>query len=104
MSGVDDGASPVQLGTAIISLLEHSDAMDAQLRLRLAAFREGYAAGHQAGYDRGYDDGIMERKRTQQDMLDQLKVHARRWELRGEPRARETFALPHPGDYPGQAG
>ncbi len=24
-----------------------------------------------------------------------------RWELRGQPRTRATFADPHPGDFPG---
>lgn len=31
----------------------------------------------------------------------QASQHDPRWELRGQPRTRETFAHPHPGDFPG---
>jgi hypothetical protein len=85
-------------------LLEFSDLMDKQLAMQLAAYREGYEDGRQVGYDNGYDDGIAERKRAQQDIVATLKVHGRRWELRGEPRARETFGKPHPADYQGSEG
>ena len=97
-------AEPVPLSEVIGGLLELSDLLDGQLRQRLAAYREGYEDGHDAGYDQGYEDGIAERKRAQQDMLEALKVHARRWVLRGEPRARETFGRPHPGDFKGKEG
>ena len=83
-------------------LLEYSDLLDGQLRQRLAAYRQGHEDGREVGYDAGYEDGIAERKRAQQDIVAALKVHARRWELRGEPRARETFGKPHPGDYQGR--
>ena len=29
-------------------------------------------------------------------------LERRRWTLRGEPRTRETFGLPHPDDFPGR--
>ena len=92
------------LATCPACLLTLSDLLDGHLRLRLAAYREGYETGHDAGYDQGYDDGIACRKRAQQDLVEALQVHARRWELRGEPRARETFARPHPDDYQGRKG
>ncbi len=95
---------PLPLCEVIGGLLELSDLLDGQLRQRLAAYREGYQHGREEGYDAGYDDGIAERKRAQQDIVEALRVHARRWELRGEPRARETFGRPHPGDYPGRKG
>lgn len=97
-------AEPLPLSEVIGGLLELSDLLDGQLRQRLAAYREGYQHGRDAGYDAGYDAGIAERKRVQQDMVEALKVHARRWELRGEPRARETFGKPHPDDYHGREG
>lgn len=86
------------------SLIELSDLLDDQLAERLKAYRVGYEHGRGVGYDQGYDDGIAERKRVQQDLVEALKVHGRRWVLRGEPRARETFGKPHPGDYPGRKG
>ncbi|HEY7325288.1 MAG TPA: hypothetical protein VH520_10730 [Streptosporangiaceae bacterium] len=99
-----DPADPVPLAEVIGSLLEYSDVLDGQLRLRLAAYREGFEHGREAGYDQGYDDGIAERKRVQQDLVEALRVHGRRWVLRGEPRARETFSQPHPDDYQGRKG
>lgn len=30
-----------------------------------------------------------------------LDREAERWNVRGTPRSRETFGLPHPGDFPG---
>ena len=52
--GEDGGTDPpVPLSAVVTDLLAHSDLMDASLRLRLAAWREGYAAG----YDRGAADG-----------------------------------------------
>lgn len=85
-------------------LLDLSDERDGQLQLRLDAYRQGYEDGRDAGYDRGYEDGIAERKRAQQDLVEALKIHARRWVVRGEPRARETFGRPHPGDFKGRNG
>lgn len=84
------------------ALLELSDLLDASLCLRLAAYREGYERGREAGYQVGYADGALDRKHAQQDLLKALQVHARRWELRGEPRARETFSQPHRDDFTGR--
>jgi hypothetical protein len=100
-----DGVSPepVPLGEVIGGVLELSDLMDGQLRLRLAAYREGYETGREAGYDRGYEDGVLDRKRAQQDLLEEFRIVERRWTVRGETRARETFGQPHRDDYRGSA-
>lgn len=98
-------AEPVPLGECI-SLLDYSDELDKQLRLRLAAFREGYAAAearHADDYDRGYVDGVLARKRTGIRLYEEIRLEQRRWELRGEKRTRQTFGQPHPDDSP-QAG
>jgi len=94
---------PDGLRDALSGLLEYSDLMDTQLRLRLAAFREGYDTGRETGYAQGYADGVLDRKHTQQDIYEALRLSVRRWELRGEPRSQGTFGRPHPGDYPGMA-
>jgi hypothetical protein len=98
---------PEQLTEVIGGLLEQSDLLDGQLRLRLAAFREGYQFGHEAGYTEG-----------RQDMADELAAAwnriagpisridpqflRRRWSVRGELRDRETFGQPSPGDFKGR--
>lgn len=87
------------------ALLELSDERDASLRRRLAAFREGYHAAelaHAADYSIGYVDGLLRRKHLEHDAVDAAKLYARRWELRGEPRTRETFSQPHPDDFTGR--
>lgn len=30
------------------------------------------------------------------------EVELARWSVRGQPRSRATFGLPHPGDFPGR--
>lgn len=97
---------PVILAGALIGLIEYSDELDKQLRLRLAAFREGYAAGesaHADDYERGFADGVLSLKRAQHDAYRLVDLDAKRWELRGEKRSRTSFSQPHPGDYPGGA-
>jgi hypothetical protein len=83
-------------------LLELSDERDWWERRLAAAERAAYQRGQADGYDRGYVDGIAERKHEQQSMVEALQVFARRWEMRGQQRARDTFGRPHPGDYPGR--
>lgn len=97
---------PVPLADAVAGLVSLSDYLDRLLRLRLAAWREGYAAAelaHADDYDRGFHDGRMAVKRAQHDAVDLCELEGRRWELRGEPRTRQTFGLPHPDDYQGGA-
>lgn len=92
---------PVTLAEAVGGLLEWSDAMDAQLTLRLAAFREGWRAAEQAhagDYDLGFVDGLLRRKRMEHDEVDAAELEARRWGRAG----RAHFADPRPGDFPGR--
>jgi flagellar biosynthesis/type III secretory pathway protein FliH len=55
---------PVPLRQAVAELLELSDLLDAGLRLRLDAYREGYAEGLKAGYERGYAQAVADWKVT----------------------------------------
>jgi hypothetical protein len=89
----------VPLAEAVAELLELSDLLDGQLRMRLAAFREGYELGGEAGYQAGYVDGILARKHAQHQLVEDLAVYLRRWDGR-----REDFGKPRPGDYPGRGG
>jgi hypothetical protein len=98
---------PAPLGEVIGGLLEHSDSMDGQLRLRLAAYREGWQSGHEAGFAEG-----------RQDMADELaaawnriagpisridpQFMRKRWSVRGELRTREQFGQQSPGDFKGR--
>jgi hypothetical protein len=99
---VTDHREAVALRLVVDGLLGYSDLLDAELRLRLATWRDGYREGHKAGYAAGFADGVLDRKHAQRDLLQELKVCARRWTVRGEPRARETFSRPHPDDFTGQ--
>jgi hypothetical protein len=95
---------PVPLAEAVAELIKLSDVLDVQLRLRLDAFREGWHAAevaHAGDYERGFADGVMSVKHAQHDAHRLVDLDARRWELRGEKRTRETFSQPHPDDYLG---
>ncbi len=87
-------------------VLQVSDQMDTQLRLRLAAWSEGFAVGelaHADDYERGFLDGCMAVKRAQHDAVRLVSDDALRWTVRGERRTRQTFARPHPDDFRGSA-
>jgi hypothetical protein len=97
---------PVPLAEAVAELVDVSDLLDVHLRLRLAAFAEGYAAAeleHADDFERGFASGCMSVKRAQHDAHGLVEHDARRWSLRGEPRTRQTFACVHPDDYRGGA-
>ena len=86
-------------------LLELSDERDAQLRLRLDAWRDGWRADETREGDRyeaGFADGAMALKDVQHDIYQGIRQERERWAVRGEPRTREAFGRPHPGDYPGR--
>lgn len=97
---------PLQLAQAVAELLEHSDERDAWLA-RLGdeyqlGWKLGYAAGRAAERleaDREWAAVPPQRIRGGDALAD---VEARRWELRGEIRTRETFGRPHPADHRGQ--
>ncbi len=102
MTSVRQATEPAPLHEVVDGLLDYSDLLDGLLRLRLAAYREGYETGRNAGYAQGYADGVLDRKHAQRDLLQGLQVHARRWGVRGEARSRETFGRPHPDDFTGR--
>jgi hypothetical protein len=88
---------------------------DAQLALRHAYWREGYAlgyaagyaaGGYAAGYEAGRRDEAGERDRAWHAIAGPIarggpafaELERRRWTVYGEQRTRETFGLPHPAD------
>jgi flagellar biosynthesis/type III secretory pathway protein FliH len=98
---------PAPLAQAVAELLSWSDALDASLRLRLAAYRQGHEDGRQLGYDEGYTAAVAESEAAWYAAAhpvaagiphDELEI--RRWGPGGRARAGD----PRPGDYPGQAG
>jgi hypothetical protein len=102
-----DRGAPVTAVPPIAELFGRSGERDLQLRLRLAAWREGWRACQDAMgdvYEAGFTAGIAAYKAAQHDAVRLVELDARRWELRGEPRTRSGFARPHPDDYPGQRG
>lgn len=103
---VTDGDA-VPLGLVVADLLELSDLLDGQLRMRLAAYREGYQLGRQAGYTEGRRDEAAERDEAWNAIA---RVAARadpqamgkRWSVRGELRTQGTFGQPHAADFRGR--
>lgn len=81
------------------ALLELSDERDRwQVRL-LQAWREGFIFGAKSrsdDYERGFHDGVMASKRTQQAVIEDVRVQLARW-----GGLRKDFGKPRPGDYPG---
>lgn len=87
---------------AVGNLLELSDLLDAQLRMRLQAFGEGWRAAeiaHADDYSAGYADGLLRRKHLEHNAVDAARIGLARW----GPGGRERFADLRPGDYPGGA-
>jgi len=96
-------------------VLAESDRRDRELQARLDAWQEGRNVALAAlsdSYEDGFTDGVLAYKKAQhathkaaEDLRDWViaeeAIEHVRWELRGEPRTRETFALPHPDDYTG---
>jgi hypothetical protein len=90
-------------------LLDLSDERDRELRWRLQAWRDGWRSGHADGYEAGRLDAVKDMKRIQHDLAGvaddlgrSIQIEELRWWLRGQARTRQTFADPHPGDYPGR--
>jgi hypothetical protein len=94
----------VPLAEIIADFLKLSGLLDASLRLRLDAYREGWTRGRADGYQAGYVTGILARKHADRDVYEGLQLLARQWELRGEKRTRATFAQPHKDDFQGREG
>jgi hypothetical protein len=88
-------------------LLALSDERDLWQRRLLDAQRAAY----RAGYDAGRSDAQRDADRawaarpslTVREDLSREEIEARRWELRGEQRSRETFGQTHPGDFTGRS-
>ena len=83
----------------IATVLALSDERDQQLTLRLAAWREGYAAAAAQftdHYERGWADAALALKAAQHEVVSDLALELRRWD-----GLRERFADPRRGDFPG---
>lgn len=93
------------------ALAELSDERDRWLERLLRAWREGWRAGYGAGFREGREDAHREMAAAWHAVADPAasggsgfaEVEKQRWELRGEPRNRQTFGRPHPDDFPGVA-
>lgn len=86
------------LAEAVARLLAYSDEVDKQLRLRLAAWREGFAAGeraHEDDYERGVHDGRMLNKRAEHYVNDLFKLQVKRYGAVSRP-----VLCPVPEDFP----
>ena len=102
-------SEPVPLAVPPGDLLDRSDERDLYMRRIGQAHAEGWRAGLAEGYGMGREDEGAERDRawnaiarpaSRAEPLAELE--RRRWTVRGEPRTRETFSQPHPGDYQGR--
>jgi hypothetical protein len=99
---------PVVLAEAVAELVEHSNLLDLSLKLRLAAYREGFAHGYERGRDDGRRQAEAEQERAWYAVAHPIaaggisfaELERRRWGPGGRARAGE----PRPGDYPGQDG
>lgn len=87
---------PVVLADAFIGLIDYSDAMDVQLRLRMADARAEYDRGYQAGDQAGYLRAVAEHKAVQRDLQ-------RGWAELSELAKRRRLPARRPGDFPGRA-
>ena len=90
------------------ALLAVSRERDLQLRLRLAAWREGYRAGWEHGWRAGYEAADCDQAASWAEVAKPKArssgrdLERRRWAVRGEPRTRAEFGQPDPADHPGQ--
>jgi hypothetical protein len=89
------------------TVMEASHYLDVSLRLRLAAYREGYKSGRDRGLREGYEYAMREMERRWRAIaqpvsrggLSYAELEARRYGSAG----RECFGEPRPGDYKGKA-
>lgn len=80
-------------------LLAESDLRELELRLRLDAWAEGFAAAAAQfadHYQRGFADGIAAYKAAEHGIVRNVRAELARWD-----GPREDFGKPRPGDYPG---
>jgi hypothetical protein len=99
---------PVPLAQAVAELVERSNLLDLSLKLRLAAWREGYSHGYERGVDDGRRQAEAEAERAWYQATHPIAIggighdelERRRW----GPCGRAQAGDPRPGDYPGQDG
>lgn len=97
---------PVPLADTVRELFERLHVADMQAQLRKEAWLNGYACGervHAGDYDKGWADAIAYIKGDQHAIVGSLRGRPVRWVVRGQERTRQTFADPHPADFPGGA-
>jgi hypothetical protein len=90
-------------GADVVALSDERDLWQRRLlEAQRAAYRAGYADGR-ADAQRDADRAWAARPPLiVRDDLTCEEIEARRWELRGEQRTRETFGRPHPADFTGR--
>jgi hypothetical protein len=84
---------------AVDAFLAYSDERDLELRLRLAAWRDGWRACQQHlgdTYEDGYTDAQLDVKKIHHGVVHDLRQHLTTWD-----GLRENFSQPRPGDYQG---
>lgn len=103
-AGATDLAEASRLGAALVAAVDPL----AEIRYRCQLGRDEYDRGRSAGIEEGrraYAAEEAEQRRQAAGLVRALTVQGdverRRWELRGEPRTRETFGQAHPDDFPG---
>lgn len=95
----------------LAELVDRSDERDLYMRRIGQARAEGWRAGWAEGYDAGRADEGAERDQAWATIAGPAsrgrpfaELELKRWAVRGEPRTREAFSQPHPGDYQGRKG
>jgi hypothetical protein len=110
MPSVRQHTEPVALHEAVAGLLALSDERDGWLLRLRASWRAAYRLGFELGHAAGYRQAERDMTRSWREVATPVahasggELQRRRWAVRGQTRARETFAQPHPDDYPGQDG
>jgi hypothetical protein len=124
---IADGTA-IATAEEIAAFLALSDERDAYERRITAAWHEGFAAGelaHAGDRGAGFAAGVAALKRQIRGEVEDFQVEMRRWHVccgdcrralppqrrcqkrggcsRCEVRTRETYGLPHPDDYMGDA-
>ena len=96
------------------AVLAEAGRIESQSAAELARLRWHGRAEYERGYEAGRRDALAEEAASRREAAglvaratagpSHAELERRRWTLRGEHRARETFGRPHPGDYPGRDG
>lgn len=90
----------------VAALLALSDERDQWQRRLLEAERAAYLAGYADGRADAHRDAdrawAARPPLPVPDNLTHAEIEARRWELHGERRTRETFGRPHTADFRGR--